>query len=69
MRTREYIAKETLSKKHVVGLFALAIMGMAVVSYAAVNVPYVFSPGTPAKASETKACAHRGRLSGRSATT
>lgn len=55
MSIRRYLTKKRFSTGQIVGLLALVILGMAVFSYAAVSIPYSFTAGTTAKASEVNA--------------
>lgn len=55
MRIRGYLSRERFSMRQVAGLLAVVFTGIAVLSYAAVNIPYTFTAGTTAKASEVNA--------------
>lgn len=55
MRIRGYLSKERFSMKQVAGLLAVVFVGVAVFSYAGVSIPYTFTVGTTAKASEVNA--------------
>jgi len=52
---KQYIAKKRFSVSQVVGLLALVFIGITVLAYATVNIPYTFTSGTTAKASEVNA--------------
>jgi hypothetical protein len=50
-----YFNKKRFSMRQVVGLLTIVFLGIAVITYAAVNIPYTFSSGQTAKASEVNA--------------
>jgi hypothetical protein len=55
MNIKNYLSKKKFSLQQVVGFLALILIGVTALSYAAVNIPYTFSSGTIAKASEVNA--------------
>lgn len=55
MKIRGYLSKERFSMRQVAGLLTVVFTGIAVLSYAAVSIPYTFTAGTTAKASEVNA--------------
>lgn len=55
MRIKGYLSKERFSMRQVIGLLAVVFVGVAVFSYAGVSIPYTFTAGTTAKASEVNA--------------
>ncbi|MDI6801787.1 MAG: hypothetical protein QMD01_07050 [Thermodesulfovibrionales bacterium] len=55
MKIKQYFSKERFSMGQVVGLLAVIFIGITVLAYAAVNIPYTFTSGTTAKASEVNA--------------
>lgn len=55
MKIRGYLSRERFSMRQVVGLLAVVFVGVAVFSYAGVSIPYTFTAGTTAKASEVNA--------------
>lgn len=50
-----YFNKKRFSMRQVVGLLTIVFLGIAVITYAAVNIPYTFSSGQTAKAGEVNA--------------
>lgn len=55
MGFRKYLSKDRFSLRQVAGMLTLVIVGVSVLAYAAVTIPYTFTSGTTAKSSEVNA--------------
>lgn len=51
----KYLSKDRFSLRQVVGMLTVAFLGVSVLAYAAVNLPFTFTAGSPARASEVNA--------------
>lgn len=55
MKLGKYLSNDRFSLRQVIGMLTLVIVGISVVAYAAVTIPYTFTSGTTAKSSEVNA--------------
>ncbi len=55
MEFEKYFSKERFSLRQVVGMLTMVIVGISVIAYATVTIPYTFTSGTTAKSSEVNA--------------
>ncbi len=55
MKLRRYLSRDRFSLRQVIGMLTLVIVGISVLTYAAVTIPYTFTSGTTAKSSEVNA--------------